>query len=144
MIGKIEEGRSLTNVPEEIRVNKNVISLSWKAFPTIGTAVRKVSDAHHRKTTTVDDRYIILQVKRARYQSVSAISQQLCIASVTAYCGQMPSQRCLICPPSIHGSIKRIITQSNYRPINPPIPSSDYNSSSSFSDVSVGGQRLKQ
>ncbi|GFV25339.1 transposable element Tcb2 transposase [Trichonephila clavipes] len=62
MIGKLEEGRSLTRAAEEFGIKKNVVSRSWK-------------------TTAVDDRHIVLQTKRARYQSVSANAQQLCIAT---------------------------------------------------------------
>ncbi|KFM63443.1 hypothetical protein X975_12273, partial [Stegodyphus mimosarum] len=42
MIGKLEEGRSVTSVAEEFGINKSVVSRAWSAFQTIGTAVRKV------------------------------------------------------------------------------------------------------
>ncbi|GFV77278.1 transposable element Tcb2 transposase [Trichonephila clavipes] len=47
-----------------------------------GTAVRKIVGGHPTKTTAVDDRYIVLHAKRARYQSASAIAQQLCTITV--------------------------------------------------------------
>ncbi|GFS87437.1 uncharacterized protein TNCV_207551 [Trichonephila clavipes] len=62
MIGKPKEGLSLIIVAEEFGINKSVISCSWKPFQTIGTAVTK----NPRKTTAVDDRFIVLQAKRAR------------------------------------------------------------------------------
>ncbi|GFX17150.1 hypothetical protein TNCV_4266761 [Trichonephila clavipes] len=49
-----------------------------------------------RKTTAVDNRYIIPQTKRARLQSGSVITQQLYsnrVRSVAVYSGQGPSQR---------------------------------------------------
>ncbi|GFS90913.1 transposable element Tc1 transposase [Trichonephila clavipes] len=52
-----------------------------KAFQTTGTAVRKVGGGRPRTTTAGDDQYIILQVKRSRRQSSSAIAQQLCTAT---------------------------------------------------------------
>ncbi|GFW99919.1 hypothetical protein TNCV_2126261 [Trichonephila clavipes] len=80
MIRKPEEG-SLTCVAE-------------KSSDPIGTAARKVGGDIPRKTGAVDDRRIILQIKRAQYQSISAIAQQLCTAT-----GQQVSQiivgRCL-------------------------------------------------
>ncbi|GFV97918.1 uncharacterized protein TNCV_5069581 [Trichonephila clavipes] len=75
MIGKLEEGRSLTNVAEEFGINKGVVSHARKAFQTIGTAVGKVGGGHPRKTIAVDERYIVLQVQKARYQSTSTIAQ---------------------------------------------------------------------
>uniref|UniRef100_A0A2L2YEG6 Transposable element Tcb2 transposase n=1 Tax=Parasteatoda tepidariorum TaxID=114398 RepID=A0A2L2YEG6_PARTP len=81
MIGKLEEGRSVTSVAEEFGINKSVVSRAWNAFKTDGTAVRKVGGGRPRKTTPRDDRYIVLQAKRNRFQSASAISQQLCTAT---------------------------------------------------------------
>ncbi|GFS73704.1 transposable element Tcb2 transposase [Trichonephila clavipes] len=89
MIGKLEEGRTVTSVAAEFGINKSVVSRAWKAFQTTGTAVRKVGGGHLRTTTAGDDRYIILQAKRGRRQSASVIFQQ-----------RGPSQRGPIRPPS--------------------------------------------
>ncbi|GFX57258.1 hypothetical protein TNCV_2965371 [Trichonephila clavipes] len=74
-----------------------------KSIQTIGTAVRKVDGGYSRKTTAVDDRYIILQAKKIRYHPTSAIAQQLC-TSISRKCrgllGQTPSQRWSIRPSS--------------------------------------------
>ncbi|GFU72607.1 uncharacterized protein TNCV_4838351 [Trichonephila clavipes] len=64
MIGKLEEGHTVTSVDPEFGINKSVVSCAWKAFQTLGTAVRKVGGGRLRTTTTEDDRYIILQAKR--------------------------------------------------------------------------------
>ncbi|GFT23196.1 transposable element Tcb2 transposase [Trichonephila clavipes] len=61
MIGKLEEGRTVTSVAAEFGINKSVISRAWKAFQTTGTAVRKA--------------------KRGRRQSASVIAQQLSTAT---------------------------------------------------------------
>ncbi|GFV94425.1 transposable element Tcb2 transposase [Trichonephila clavipes] len=66
MIGKLEEVRTVTSVAPKFGINKNVISRTWKAFQTTGTAVRKVSGGRPRTTTAGDERYIILQAKRGR------------------------------------------------------------------------------
>ncbi|GFV91123.1 uncharacterized protein TNCV_896441 [Trichonephila clavipes] len=76
MIGKLEEGRTVTSVAAEFGINKSVISRAWKAFQTPGTAVRKIGGGRLRTTTAGDDRYIILQAKRGRRQSASVIAQQ--------------------------------------------------------------------
>ncbi|GFV67360.1 transposable element Tcb2 transposase [Trichonephila clavipes] len=77
MTGKLEEGRIVTSVAAEFGINKSVVSRVWKAFETTGTAVRKVGGCHPRTTTAGNDRYIILQAKRGRWQSASIIAQQL-------------------------------------------------------------------
>ncbi|GFU75353.1 transposable element Tcb2 transposase [Trichonephila clavipes] len=66
MIGKLEEGRTVTSVAAEFGINKSVVSRAWKAFQTTGTVVRKVGGGCPRTTTAGDNRYIILQVKRGR------------------------------------------------------------------------------
>ncbi|GFU07739.1 transposable element Tcb2 transposase [Trichonephila clavipes] len=60
LIRKLEEGCSLTSVAEKFGINKCVVSRAWRAFQTIGTAVRKVGGGHPRKTTAMDDVYIVL------------------------------------------------------------------------------------
>ncbi|GFW85830.1 transposable element Tcb2 transposase [Trichonephila clavipes] len=90
MIGKLEEGRTVTSVAAEFGINKSVVSHAWKAFQTTGTAVRKVGGGRPRTTTAGDDQYIILQAKRGRRQSASIIAQQLysnVATSVAVYCG---------------------------------------------------------
>ncbi|GFV46009.1 transposable element Tcb2 transposase [Trichonephila clavipes] len=81
MIGKLEEGRTVTRVAAEFGINKSVVSRAWKAFQTTGTAARKVGGGRPRTTTAGDDRYIILQAKRGRRQSASIIAQQLSSAT---------------------------------------------------------------
>ncbi|GFV01524.1 transposable element Tcb2 transposase [Trichonephila clavipes] len=68
MIGKLEEGRAVTSVAAHFGINKSVVSRAWEAFQTTGTAVRKVSGGRPKTTTSLDDRYIILQAKRGRRQ----------------------------------------------------------------------------
>ncbi|GFY09558.1 transposable element Tcb2 transposase [Trichonephila clavipes] len=81
MIGKLEEGHTVTSVAAELGINKSVVSRAWKAFQTTGTAVRKVGGGRPRTTTAGDDRYIILRAKRGRRQSASVIAQQLSTAT---------------------------------------------------------------
>ncbi|GFU62880.1 ADAM 17-like protease [Trichonephila clavipes] len=86
MIGNLEEVRSLTSVAEEFGINKSVISRAWKTFQTISTAVRKVGRDHTRKTTAVDDRYIVLHVKGPE------ITQQALLLNNTAATERQMSQ----------------------------------------------------
>ncbi|GFW48646.1 transposable element Tcb2 transposase [Trichonephila clavipes] len=77
MIGKLEEGRTVTSVAAEFGINKSVVLQAWKAFQTTGIAVKKVGGGHPRTTTAEDDQYIIRQAKRSQQQSASVIAQQL-------------------------------------------------------------------
>ncbi|GFU30738.1 transposable element Tcb2 transposase [Trichonephila clavipes] len=82
MIGKLEEGRTVTSVAaKKSGIKKSVVSRAWTAFQTTGTTVRKVGGGRSRTTTAGDDRYIILQAKRGRRQSASVIAQQLSTAT---------------------------------------------------------------
>ncbi|GFW29406.1 transposable element Tcb2 transposase [Trichonephila clavipes] len=77
----LEERRTITRVAAEFGINKSVVLRAWKASQTTGTAVRKVGGGRPRTTTAGDDRYIILQAKRGRWQSASVIAQQLSTAT---------------------------------------------------------------
>ncbi|GFX46337.1 transposable element Tcb2 transposase [Trichonephila clavipes] len=81
MIGKLEEGRTVTSVAAKFGINKSVVSRALKAFQTTGTAVRKIGGGRSRTTTAGEDHCIILQAKRGRQQSASAIAQSLCTAT---------------------------------------------------------------
>ncbi|GFS59292.1 transposable element Tcb2 transposase [Trichonephila clavipes] len=81
MIGKLEEGRTVTSVAAEFGINKRVVSRAWKAFQTTGKAVRKIGGGRPRTTTAGDYRYIIIQAKRGQRQSASGIAQQLSTAA---------------------------------------------------------------
>ncbi|GFT25587.1 uncharacterized protein TNCV_1965131 [Trichonephila clavipes] len=48
IIGKLDEGRTVTSVAAEFGINKSVVSRVWKAFQTTGTAVRKVGGGRPR------------------------------------------------------------------------------------------------
>ncbi|GFX39264.1 uncharacterized protein TNCV_3859881 [Trichonephila clavipes] len=66
MIGKLEEGRTVTSVAAEFGINKSAVSRSWKAFQTTGTAVTKVGGGRPRTITAGNDRFIILLAKRGQ------------------------------------------------------------------------------
>ncbi|GFT25863.1 uncharacterized protein TNCV_1518251 [Trichonephila clavipes] len=58
VIGKRKKWRSLTSVAEELGINKSVVSRTWKAFQTIGTAIRKVGGGSSKKKPAVDALHI--------------------------------------------------------------------------------------
>ncbi|GFS55362.1 transposable element Tcb2 transposase [Trichonephila clavipes] len=64
IIGKLEEGRTVTSVAAKFGINKSDVSRALKAFQTTGTAVRKIGGGRSRTTTAGEDRCIILKAKR--------------------------------------------------------------------------------
>ncbi|GFW79041.1 uncharacterized protein TNCV_214731 [Trichonephila clavipes] len=75
IIGKLEEGRSVTSVAAEFGIVHNIVSRLWRQFQIKGTAIRGFSSGRPRGTTPTDDRYIVLQARRNRWQTAGEISR---------------------------------------------------------------------
>ncbi|GFV21692.1 tyrosine-protein phosphatase 10D [Trichonephila clavipes] len=66
IIGKIEEGRKITDVAREFDIAHSVVSRLWKSFKTTGMCSRRHGGGRVRSTTPAEDRYIVLSAKRYR------------------------------------------------------------------------------
>ncbi|GFT74817.1 transposable element Tcb2 transposase [Trichonephila clavipes] len=75
IIGKLEEGRSVTSVAAEFGIAHSIVSRLWRQFQTTGTAIRVFSSGRPRGTTPADDRYIVLQARRNRRQTAGEIAR---------------------------------------------------------------------
>ncbi|GFW71118.1 transposable element Tcb2 transposase [Trichonephila clavipes] len=75
IIGKLEEGRSVTSVAAEFGIAHSIVSRLWRQFQTTGTAIRGFSSGRPRRTTPADDRYIVLQARRNRRQTAGEIAR---------------------------------------------------------------------
>ncbi|GFS72196.1 transposable element Tc1 transposase [Trichonephila clavipes] len=75
IIGKLEEGRSVTSVAAEFGIAQSIVSRLWRQFQTTGTAIRGFSSGRPRGTTPADDRYIVLQARRNRRQTAGEIAR---------------------------------------------------------------------
>ncbi|GFV39731.1 transposable element Tcb2 transposase [Trichonephila clavipes] len=75
IIGKLEEGRSVTSVAAEFGIAHSIVSRLWRQFQTTGTAIRGFSSGRPRGTTPADDWYIVLQVRRNRRQTAGEIAR---------------------------------------------------------------------
>ncbi|GFX03980.1 transposable element Tcb2 transposase [Trichonephila clavipes] len=75
IIGKSEEGRSVTSVAAEFGIAHSIVSRLWRQFQTTGTAIRGFSSGRPRVTTPADDRYIVLQARRNRRQTAGEIAR---------------------------------------------------------------------
>ncbi|GFU32337.1 transposable element Tcb2 transposase [Trichonephila clavipes] len=78
IIGKLEEGRTVTSVAAKFGINKSVVSRALKAFQTTGK----------KRPTTISKRHC------------SATLYSNAATSVAVYCDQTPSKRRPIRPPS--------------------------------------------
>ncbi|GFT75738.1 transposable element Tcb2 transposase [Trichonephila clavipes] len=74
IIGKLEEGRSMTSVAAEFGIAHIIVSRLWRQFQTTRTAIRGFSSGRPRGTTPADDRYIVLQARRNRRQTAGEIA----------------------------------------------------------------------
>ncbi|GFV44811.1 HTH_Tnp_Tc3_2 domain-containing protein [Trichonephila clavipes] len=75
IIGKLEEGCSVTSVAAEFGIAHSIVSRLWRQFQTTGTAIRGFSSGRPRGTTPADDRYIVLQARRNRRQTAGEIAR---------------------------------------------------------------------
>ncbi|GFX47088.1 transposable element Tc1 transposase [Trichonephila clavipes] len=71
IIGKIEEGRKITDVVREFDIAHSVVSRLWKSFKTTGMCSRRHGGSRVRNTTPTKDRYIVLSAKRNRRPQLS-------------------------------------------------------------------------
>ncbi|GFS51638.1 transposable element Tcb1 transposase [Trichonephila clavipes] len=85
IIGKLEEGRSVTSVAAEFGIAHSTVSRLWRQFQTTGTAIRGFSSGRPRGTTSADDRYIVLQARRNRRQTAGEIARHTTQATDDRY-----------------------------------------------------------
>ncbi|GFU78862.1 transposable element Tcb2 transposase [Trichonephila clavipes] len=76
IIGKLEDGRSVTSVTADFGIAHSILLRYWRQFQTTGTAIRGFSSGRPRGTTPADDRYIVLQARRNRRQTAGEIARR--------------------------------------------------------------------
>ncbi|GFW90224.1 hypothetical protein TNCV_2120911 [Trichonephila clavipes] len=81
IIGKIEEGRKITDVAREFDIAHSVVSRLWKSFKTTGMCSRRHGGGRIRNTTPAEDRYIVLSAKRNRRTTAQQVANQFLAAS---------------------------------------------------------------
>ncbi|GFV19865.1 transposable element Tcb1 transposase [Trichonephila clavipes] len=81
IIGKIEEGRNITDVAREFDIAHSVVSRLWKSFKTTGMCSRWHGGRRVRSTTPAEDRYIVLSAKRNRRTTAQQVANKFLDAS---------------------------------------------------------------
>ncbi|GFX74802.1 HTH_Tnp_Tc3_2 domain-containing protein [Trichonephila clavipes] len=81
IIGKIEEGRKITDVAREFEIAHSVVSRLWKSFKTTGMCSRRHGGGRVRSATPAEDRYIVLSAKRNRRTTAQQVANQFLAVS---------------------------------------------------------------
>ncbi|GFV91287.1 transposable element Tcb2 transposase [Trichonephila clavipes] len=81
IIGKIEEGRKITDVAREFDIAHSVVSRLWKSFKITGMCSRRHGGGRVRSTTPAEDRYIVLSAKGNRRTTAQQVANQFLAAS---------------------------------------------------------------
>ncbi|GFU79546.1 hypothetical protein TNCV_2844621 [Trichonephila clavipes] len=81
IIGKIEEGRKITDVARSSTSLTALFHGLWKSFKTTGMCSRRHGGGRVRSTTPAEDRYIVLSAKRDRRTTAQQVANQLLAAS---------------------------------------------------------------
>ncbi|GFV23564.1 HTH_Tnp_Tc3_2 domain-containing protein [Trichonephila clavipes] len=82
IIGKIEEGRKITDVVRGFDIAHSVVSRLWKSFKTTEMCSGRHGGGRVRSSTTpAEDKYIVLSAKRNRRTTAQQVANQFLAAS---------------------------------------------------------------
>ncbi|GFU44182.1 transposable element Tc3 transposase [Trichonephila clavipes] len=97
IIGKIEEGRKITDVARMFDIAHSVVSRLRKSFETNGMCSRRHGRGRVRSTTPAEDRYIVLSAKRNRRTTAQQVANQfLATSDESRFCLSSDCRRQLI------------------------------------------------
>lgn len=78
MDGKSKKDQSMTTVTEELGITHIIVSLSFKAFQTTVSVVRRLSSCCSGQKIAANDRYLVLQsIKQRRKEREQSQNEQL-------------------------------------------------------------------
>ncbi|GFV36249.1 transposable element Tcb1 transposase [Trichonephila clavipes] len=75
-IGKIEEGRKITDVAKEFDIAHSVVSRLWKSFKSTGMCSRRHGGGRVRSTTPAEYRHIVLSAKMNRRTTAQQVANK--------------------------------------------------------------------
>ncbi|GFW65174.1 transposable element Tcb1 transposase [Trichonephila clavipes] len=81
IIGKMKEGRKITDVAREFDIAHGIVSRLWKSFKTTGMCSRRHGEGRVSSTTPAKDRYIVLSAKGNRRTTAQQVANQFLAAS---------------------------------------------------------------
>ena len=92
-MGRLEASQSQAQVARELDVTLSVISNLWSQFKTSGTVCKRPGRGRPKGTTTNEDLYLFLSVKRHRTATASQLSRDLAAATGTSVSTKSVSRR---------------------------------------------------
>ncbi|GFW80649.1 transposable element Tcb2 transposase [Trichonephila clavipes] len=93
VVGRLEEGKTQTEVAQAIGVSQSVISRIWNRFLETGSAGRRPGQGRRRTTTPNEDRYLVLTARRHRNMNATLLQQHLRSATGTMVSTQTVQNR---------------------------------------------------
>lgn len=80
-LGMLRSGHTQRSVARQFNVSHSVSGLLWERYLDYGSVAERHRSGRPRKTTDVDDRFIVVTAKRDRFQSAKAVNGQFLAAS---------------------------------------------------------------
>ncbi|GFW39049.1 HTH_Tnp_Tc3_2 domain-containing protein [Trichonephila clavipes] len=81
VIGRLESGQTQRSVADAVGVARSVVARLWNRFQEKGNVRRRPGAGRPRATTSTDDRYIQLTVRRNRTENATELQRQLLLAT---------------------------------------------------------------
>ncbi|GFT01131.1 transposable element Tcb2 transposase [Trichonephila clavipes] len=81
VIGRLESGQTQCSVADAVGVARSVVARLWNPFQETGNVRRRPGAGRPRATTSTDDRYIQLTVRRNRTENATQLQRQLLLAT---------------------------------------------------------------
>ncbi|GFW25816.1 transposable element Tcb2 transposase [Trichonephila clavipes] len=93
VVGRLEGGKTQTEVAQAIGVSQSVISRIWNRFLETGSAGRRPGQGRRRATMPNEDRYLVLTARRHRNMNATLLQQHLRSATGTTVSTQTVRNR---------------------------------------------------
>ncbi|KAI4468251.1 homeobox-like domain superfamily [Holotrichia oblita] len=77
IVALLEDGRSQRYVSQHLGIPHTTVQDAWNRFLETDTFVRRVGSERRRATTTVDDRFIVLNTLRDRRSTAVQLQHRL-------------------------------------------------------------------
>ncbi|GFT15425.1 transposable element Tcb2 transposase [Trichonephila clavipes] len=81
VIGRLESGQTQRSVEDTVGVARSVVARLWNRFQETGNVRHRPRAGRPRATTSTDDRYIQLKVRRNRTENATQLQRQLLLAT---------------------------------------------------------------
>ncbi|GFV76038.1 HTH_Tnp_Tc3_2 domain-containing protein [Trichonephila clavipes] len=83
VIGRLESGQTQRGVADAVGVARSVVARLWNRLQETGNVRRRPGVGWPRATTSTDDRYIQLTVRRNRTENATQLQRQLLFGNRT-------------------------------------------------------------